>query len=176
VKYNVSWLPDLVKYNGKTSFDEYYEAVYTYFKNDFVDSRPIFKGKNVGLQIEPKVNGKEQTFHHITTEGDEPNRKISSSRCERIRWNKAIIESDWVGLKIWTTKYPKNQLRTIIWFEQMDYMVVLREAKGYYVFITAYPIDKEHTKRKLTKLYDAYKKAETALLKSGFDTLSTHGR
>jgi hypothetical protein len=114
------------------------------------------------LQKEPLVNGREQTFHHITTEGEEPNRIISVPRCERIRWNKAIIESNYVGIKIWRAKYPKNQLRTIIWFEEKDYVIILREANNYCIFITAYPIDYNHTKNKLRKSYEKAQKAETA--------------
>jgi hypothetical protein len=162
MRFNVSWLPDLVKYDPATLLDKYYDEVYSYFKDDFIHSRPVFQNKAVGLQVEPIVNGKEQTFHHITTEGEEPNRTISIPRCERILWNKSIIEANHFAIKIWKARYPKNQLRTIIWFEEKDYVIILREAREYCVFITAYPIDYNHTKRKLRKSYEDSKKAETA--------------
>lgn len=80
-------LPDLVLLESfEGNWDRYIEAVYQYFKKDFVDSRPLFRKKRMGLKKHPLENGKEATFYHFTSEGnDESDRKPDLRRCERIR-------------------------------------------------------------------------------------------
>src|SRR5574344_485125 len=115
INFNFSWLPELIKYDSKTSWDDYIESIYRHFKREFIDSKPIFKGETLALKKHPGRNGKEATFYHITTEGeDEDAREFDPLRCERARWPKAIIEDDYVGLKIWeNTRYNKKNI--VIW-------------------------------------------------------------
>lgn len=64
------WLPPLVlfsDYNG--DWDAYLEAIYSYFKQDFVDSKPVFRGKRFGLKRHPLAQGKEATFWHMIQQG-----------------------------------------------------------------------------------------------------------
>ena len=177
MNFKFSWLPELFKQNPKLSFEDYYEEVYKLFKKDFIDSRPIFNNKNIGLQKEPMVNGKPQTFHHITTEDiikkECKVREISIDRCERIAWNKAIIESDYIGLKIFKETRSHNRKNIVIWFVEKDFVIILRDAETYYVFITSYPIKYENKKRQLQKSYEKYIKAETASNKAD-STLFLH--
>lgn len=171
IRFSVSWLPKLIKYDTKTSFTLYYEAIYEYFKEDFIYTKPVFQGRTVALQREPRVNGKEQTFHHMTTKdvkikdsnGTRIVRLPAVERCERIKWNKAILESNFHSLKIFPQKRSHNRHNIVIWFEEIDYLIILRDAKTYYVFITAYPMSTEHKRRALRKSYESYKKAETTL-------------
>ena len=61
------WLPPLVllqEYNG--DWNQYIEAVYDYFKVDFIDSKPQFHGITIRLKRYPLLDGKEATFWHIT--------------------------------------------------------------------------------------------------------------
>lgn len=83
-------------------------------------------------------------------------------RCERIAWNRAILESEYVGLKIFKEKRTKNRKNVVIWFEEKDFVIILREAPTYYVFITSYPIKYNHKRKQLQKSYESYKMAETA--------------
>ena len=166
MRFNFSWLPDLLKYNGK-NFEEYYENVFAVFKKDFIESRPYFKDKPIGLQKEPMVNNKPQTFYHMTTEekvGAEKkkNRVIAIDRCERIKWNRAIIDSNYVGLKIFPEERNRGRKNLVIWFSEMNYVIILRKAPTYFVFITAYPVKYEHKRKALEKSYEKAKKAETA--------------
>lgn len=170
MRYIFSWLPELIVYNSKETFEEYYQKIYEVFRKDFIETMPTFQGKNVGLQVEPKVNGKPQTFYHMTTEEalndkqDKKERKIALDRCERIAWNKAILESSYVGLKIFPERRSHNRNNIVIWFQERDYVIILRDVKTYFVFITAYPIKYGHKKKRLQKSYDKYikTKAETA--------------
>lgn len=178
--FNFSWLPELFKYDNRKSIEEYYNEVYEIFKRDFITSKPVLFGKNIGLQKEPMVNGKPQTFHHMTTEDICNNknkqsklRNIAFDRCERIAWNRAIIDSGYVGLKIFRETRSRNRKNLIIFFEEKDFVIVLREAPTYYVFITSYPIKYKNKKRQLQKSYEKYIKAETASKKAD-STLFLH--
>jgi len=163
ITFNVSWLPSLIKYDSsKNNFNEYIEAIYEYFKQDFIYTKPKFNGQELSLKKYPIRDGKEATFYHITTEGDdEENRKFDLERCERIRWSKPIIESDYVGLKIWENKRGKDE-NILIWFDNVEYLIILRKRKTYNIFWTAYPVTEDHRKIKLQKEYEKFIKAKTA--------------
>jgi hypothetical protein len=163
VSYIVSWLPDLVKYDSsKMTLDQYIEALYEYFKQDFIYTKPKFNGEELALKKYPLRDNKEATFYHITTKGeDEENRIFEIERCERIRWAKSILESDYIGLKIWENK-RKNKKNILIWFDEMEYIVIIRKMPTYKMFWTAYPVTEPHRKIKLQKEYEKYMKAKTA--------------
>lgn len=95
-------LPPLVKYEEFTSDEEFLDALYEYFKQDFVLSKPIYKDSPIRLKRFPLRNNREATFYHITTTGkDEDNREIDIPRAERIRWIKPIIEANDRILLVW---------------------------------------------------------------------------
>lgn len=154
------WLPPLVlfsDYNG--NWDRYLEAIYACFKQDFIDSTPVFQGRRLGLKRLPMTNGKEATFWHMTSEGtNEEHRTPDFRRCERIRWRKPVIESSkdpkvkcWVAVK-------RNEDRIHIWLEDEDYVVVLADRRGFLLPWTAFLITREHTRKKLRKEYDNFRK------------------
>lgn len=69
-------LPELIElsqFGG--NFERYLEAVYEIFTRDFVRDKPSFRGKRLALKKYPVTDGKEATFWHMTSEGeDEMNR------------------------------------------------------------------------------------------------------
>lgn len=73
-----SWLPPLVlleDFGGE--WNRYVEKVYEYYKQDFVTHKPVFRGRRLGLKRHPVSQGKEATFWHMTSEGnDEANRLL----------------------------------------------------------------------------------------------------
>lgn len=156
------WLPELtqlVDYGG--DWDKYLDAVYKFFKQDFVDSQPKFRGERLSLKRHPVIQGKEATFWHLISEGKyEPDRLPDLWRCERIRWPRPIIESQEQepSLKVWENK-REGETRICLWlsFDNEDYLVVLAKREGYLLLWTAYPLTWEHTKRKLQKEYEAFK-------------------
>lgn len=158
------WLPPLVyfaDYGG--NWERYVEALYAYFKADFVDSYRTFRGKKVRAKRYPMDQGKESTFWHVISEGaDESNRLPDLRRCERIRWPRPIVEhSECPGLKVWENK-RKRETRVCIWFEDVEYLVVLAVRAGYMLLWTAYPVTRNHTRRKLKREYEDYVKANAA--------------
>jgi len=161
-----SWVPPLEefqKYQG--NWEKYVEALYKIFKHDFILNRTLFHGKNIGIISSPRYDNKEYTFWHIISEGEIEEERIPNlRRCARIRWPKAIIESNETDpiLRIWQNRRGKDKrLLFLLSFNNEDYLVVLLIKRYYFIFHTSYPIDYPHTKRKLIKEYNDYK-AKTA--------------
>jgi hypothetical protein len=148
-------LPSLVKYNNFSTDDDFLNALYQYFKKDFIESKPCYKGNALKLKRQPIRDGKESTFYHITTKGnDENNRQIDVPRAERIRWIKPIIESGDKVLKVWKNQ-RKNEHSILIMHEKENFLIVIRERTGYLLFYTAYYITECYKK----KLLNEYKTA-----------------
>ncbi|EPA0351957.1 hypothetical protein AAIH29_02590 [Pseudomonas aeruginosa] len=152
------WLPaleDLTDYGG--DFSRYLEAIYQIFCADFVESKPMFEGKRLGLKRHPIIQGKEATFWHMISEGnDEAERLPDLRRCERIRWPRPIIEnaSD-TALKVWREPNGSGH-RVLIWFSEAEYLVVLDERKDYILPWTAYPVEREHQQKKLERRWERH--------------------
>lgn len=99
-------LIELTQFGG--DFNRYLEAIYELFKRDFIDRKPVFRGMRLGLKKYPlSQDGKEATFWHMTSEGDdEDSRMPDLRRMERIQWPAPMINSSTHPyLKVWE-KYP----------------------------------------------------------------------
>ena len=157
-------MPDLVLLESVSGdFNRYLDLVYNYFKEDFVTSRPVYRGKRVGLKCIPFYAGKEATFWHLTSEGsDEKNRNPDIRRMERIRWPRPIMEtSEHPTLKVWRNK-RKSDERILLWHEAEQYLVVLADRGDYILPWTAYLVTEAHQEKKLRLEYEAFIKAEAA--------------
>jgi len=159
VTEQVKWLPPLVlfeDYGG--DWDRYLDVLYRFFKKDFIESAPTFKGLKLVLKRHPIEKGKEATFWHLISEGrSEEDRLPDLRRCERIRWPRPIIEHHHEPvIKYWETK-RKGEKRICLWFEEVEYLVILAKRRGYLILWTAYLVTRTHSKMKLRKEYEAYK-------------------
>ena len=163
---NPNWLPALVlisDYGG--DWDKYLNALYQFFRKDFIESKPVFRGTSVGITKHPYSQGKESTFWHIISEGKtEEDRTPDFERCKRVRWPRAIIENrETPSIQVWETMRGREKrilLRFL--FEESDYLVVLAEHKGAVLLITAYLVTRESQKRRLQQEFERFK-ADTAL-------------
>ncbi|HSO82227.1 hypothetical protein [Thiocapsa sp.] len=155
-----SWLPPLVLL-GDCGGDwaAYLNAIYAYFKQDFVDSKPTFEGKRLGLKRHPLTHGKEATFWHMIQEGQvEEERTPDLRRCERIRWPRPIItHAGDPAVKVWRNQRGREE-RVCLWFEEEDYLVILADRGDYILPWTAYLVEQPHRKRKLLKEYEDYRR------------------
>ena len=113
-------LPHLVLLNDYGGdWDRFLKAVYAYFKQDFIDSRPVFNGRRLGLKRHPVIHNKEATFWHFTSEGEvEAERTPDFRRCERIRWPKPLInqsplQGEANGIKVWKNKRVRLKFHQI---------------------------------------------------------------
>jgi hypothetical protein len=157
----VSWLPPLLlleDYRG--NWDCYFAAVYSAFAADFVDSKPMFRGRRLGLKRHPEYYGKSATFWHMISEGEvESERTADLRRCERIKWPKPIIENDTAPeLKVWAEPSKKGSGNRIhIWCEAEGYLVVLEQRETYILPWTAFLVEREHQRKKYTNRWERYK-------------------
>lgn len=152
-------LIELSQFGG--NFASYLEAVYEIFVNDFVRNRPTFRGIRLGLKRHPVTDGKEATFWHMTSEGeDEQNRLPDLRRLERIKWPAFIInKSEHPYLKVWeNTRGTKTNI--LILHEHENYVVILRKVNDYLLPWTAYLIEYNSRKRKFIKEYEDYIKSK----------------
>ena len=153
-----AWLPPLVLMDDFSgNWDNYLEAIYEFFRQDFLDNKPVFQGRRLGLKRYPLTRGKEATFWHLIQEGNiEEDRLPDFRRCERIRWPKPIIEhSDDPEIRVWRNQRRREQ-RVCLWFVRENYLVILADRGNYILPWTAYLVEQPHRQRKLQKEYDEY--------------------
>ncbi len=160
--FSCKWLPDLLYKESYESDNKYLERLYKIFEESFKRSQPIFKGEQVGCRKNPITHGYEEGFFHLTHRDYKnapfQDRGIDYFRCERFEWIKKIIEnynctdSCCTHIKVWEEKK-----KTYLLFEEVKYVVILEKRKGYYVVVTAFYIDYNHT---MNKLLNKYKKSK----------------
>ena len=160
-----AWLPDLIILEDSGgNWENYLTELYRHYETDFVKSRPVYNGIRLAVKRHPQIQGKDATFWHIISDGkSEAERIPDMRRCERIRWPRAVVEHNaYPGIKIWQNKRG-CETGICIWYEEKEYLVVLRQRADYILFWTAYPVANPHTQRKLEAEYNAYKMARAAL-------------
>jgi hypothetical protein len=160
----LSWLPDLELFeNYGGDWDRYLDALYEFFKTDFIDSQPVFRGLRLGLKRHPLSMGKEATFWHLISEGkDEDERVIDFRRCERIRWPRPTIEhANEPVIKVWENE-RRGEKRVCLWLESEEYLAVLAQRKGYILPWTAFLVTLPHEKRKRQKEYEEFQRKNKA--------------
>ena len=145
-------LPDKVLRREHPDDASFVSACYMFFRVDFVDDAPQFRKTRMGLKRLPIRDGKEATFYHMTTTGeDEANRTMDVDRSERIRWPRPIIENETDKvLRVWTERM-RGENRIHLWHPVEDYVVVLSERKGYFVPWTAFFINYTNYRNKLER-------------------------
>ncbi len=152
------WLPPLIKpeaYGGdKTA---YLDALYERFAEDFVQSKPSFRGQRLSQKKHPLTEGREATFWHMISAGSgESSRTLDSDRCERIAWVRAVIENESdPRVLVWENKRGKER-RICLWLEEQEYVVILADRRGYLLPWTAYTVAEPHRKRKFRKEYEQW--------------------
>ena len=155
---NTVLLPSLVLMEDyQNDWQQYLEAIYQCFCQDFVTSKPYFEDKRFALKKHPMIKGKEATFWHIISEGKvEDERLPDLRRCERIRWPRVIITAHNSGLmKCWRNN-RKGEERVVIALEDFSYVVVLADRGNYVLLWTAFCVEREHMRQKLRKEYEEY--------------------
>jgi hypothetical protein len=157
------WLPPHLDYPSYCGdWQSFLADVYRSFQVDFKDSRPSHHGRPV--VFDTRIDGgKEEGFWHIVSERDATTgeRVPQIRRCERVSWVRPIIEhSDDESVSLWKLKVGRH-MRVLLWLEKCEYLVVLEEKLRVTVLVTAYCIDREHTRRKLRKQRAKYTKKQT---------------
>ena len=121
----------------------------------------VFLDIPIQLYFDPQIDGRPRGFYHLVTEGDsgDEDRPYDGQRIRKILWPKAFIENYECADTCcndkplcWKTMHSNNKFRYKILFK--DYTVILEKRDDYFLLITAYPLNHDHTKRKLLKEYN----------------------
>ena len=151
-----SWLPNIItldEFGG--DWEKYINSVYQVFERDFVESKPLFRGREIRLKYSRSPFDKEPTFWHIIQSGDtEDERTPDFRRCERVPWIRAIIEHEQEPkIKVWPQE-RNNETRVALWFEEEEYIVILAKRGKFWVLWTAFLITSARQKRRFQKEYE----------------------
>ena len=139
---DISWLPPLVTLDDAgEGVARYYDLLYHYFTNDFVNNPPEFAGLKVNAPTHPMTQGKKAGFWHVIEGGNEEYLADDLSRHERIRWIKPIIEvAGTEKVRMWERPERPGVTKPHILLADFSYIVVLRRHSTYVVLITAFPV------------------------------------
>ncbi len=154
---NIPGRIELSSYGG--NYVEYENAVFEMYRSCFPDVSLFFRGKPVRHKKYPEYLGKPATFWHIISDGQEESTRLPNlRRYETIAWPFYIIREclDVCGTLLVWENVRKGKHNTLLFCPDVDYLVVLSNRDGYYVFWTAYPVEREHTRRKLLQEYSEY--------------------
>lgn len=110
------------------------------------------------------MDGQCHTFWHIVTQGaDEESRVPDLNRCERATWPRAILDE-------FAVVYPNPSSDRIAWWVEkrggedrfhialidFSYLVVVADRGEYVLLWTAFPVDRDHQRRRRRAAYERF--------------------
>ena len=153
--------PDKILYSDfGGDWPKFCDALYSKFKQDFVNSKPKIPNRRVGLKAHPMIQNKEATFWHFISEGkNEEDRLPDIPRSEFLPWIRPMIELyGATNLKVWSKRHKGNEVRVLIAIEDFSYLIVLADRGEYVLPWTAYPIIFESQRNKYKREFEDFKK------------------
>lgn len=145
--------------------DQHLANMYRIFQKNFgkedlcVDTKQVKINKSIRKKYPFK--GKMETFVHIITRESKMKgqREFERDRANRIHWIRPILENaDLAMIKVFRKLHvQKKQWQQFFWFEDKDFVVIVREIQPDFLLITAFCVDKIN-KPKYKKWYAEYKK------------------
>lgn len=159
------WLPELLKFDTEID-DEIIEILYDIFKTNFYDCSFSYEGKKVRFRKEPIWQDKEESFFHMISNKNLPNKPyytVNMDRAKRLLWSKALIlhtpckmqstEKCCNGVYSWHFLHNGKKDRVKILHSEYRYIVILENRSNYWLFITGYYIDNGYKHKDLIKEY-----------------------
>ncbi len=156
------WLPELLLFeDAQGNWELYLDRLHARFTADFIDSKPSWPGKRVGVKRHPESAGKSATFWHLITDGlVESEREINFRRCERIRWPRPMIDEfdaiapvDSTSRIVWWKETRNNEERYLLAPEDFSYLVVVADRGEYVLPWTAFWIEYAHQRKKRERAF-----------------------
>jgi hypothetical protein len=152
------WLPEIICVDGE--WQEVCSMLYNIFQNDFhkierrYEDRLLWWDRRI-------LNGRyEEGFWHLITKDDlhTKERLFEPRRAERLPWCGPTISNYCdCAVKAWDYKEHSKRIRTYLWLEPLDYVIILEKrnvGKREIAFlITAYHVDGESTRRSLRRKF-----------------------
>ncbi|MFT4154717.1 hypothetical protein [Parafilimonas sp.] len=152
---------DDLGFSGPTA--EQLQKMLDCFMNDFVLNPFKIKGANVTVSTKPSwhrdFRGKPETFVHLITRESKykGEREFDHQRANRIHWVKEVLLNHNSGrIKYYEYADEKGVAKQHYWFEEQNFMVVLKSVLPDLMVITAFCID-DFEKPKHRKRYNAFR-------------------
>lgn len=148
---NPNWLPAILDLNPWT--EDTYDMLYDIFKNDFVPGTLIYDGYNVWY-FPDMDGGREIIFWHLTGTGEA--RVPELRRAERLPWAKILLDNySKPEILNWDFEEADGDIKTYLWLKDHDYVLIMKKyPDNRRRLITAFYVNYQNTKRKLSKKYD----------------------
>ncbi len=108
----------------------------------------------------PICKGKHQTFEHLITRTSKYSgkRNFDNQRVNRIHWIKPIVENYKSSkIKYFEERNKGNQLQYFFFYEDKNFVVIIRKLPNEKVLITAFCVD-DFERNKFKNKYKRYKK------------------
>ncbi|MFA5670777.1 MAG: hypothetical protein WC967_16205 [Balneolaceae bacterium] len=129
--YTIEWLPPELDLDDKT-YTQIIATLYNVFQMDIKCGNLFFCGTKVGYRPGYKQNGMgyEKIFWHLIEKEEESGEElIDFPRAKKLPWFKPTIENfQDFRVKVWDNQEAdkKKGIRTYIWLENLDYLIILQ--------------------------------------------------
>jgi hypothetical protein len=152
------WLPEMVSVDG--GWDEVCARLYAIFQQKIVKGHLSFENRPLWWDRRVLEENYEEGFWHLISKDDDETKErlFDPRRAERLPWCNPVISnnSDPV-VTVWDHKEGRKKIRTYLWLESFDYLIILEKQKrgGRKIafLITAYHVSGDSTKRGLRAKY-----------------------
>jgi len=175
-----TWLPEMLRTDGDPK--QVFSALYKMFEASFKQQRCTFQGLPVFWDRRVLEGEYEEGFWHVITKTDQGTgeRLFDPRRAERLSWCGPLLHNAHDNaVKVWDWRDGKGRIRTHIWLEEWDYVIILEKRRDgrAALLITAYYVEGERTRKQLQSKYNNREaKNAIAATKDGERSPSTHGR
>jgi hypothetical protein len=155
------WLPNHCCVDGEPQ--QVLTDLYDIFAKDFKSGAIVLMRMRVSWDQRILDGGSyEEGFWHIITRRDHSSgeRLFDPRRAERLPWCRPTIinAEDPVAVKVWDYSEGRGNVRTYVWLENWDYVVIFQKRctkKGAVAFlVTAYHIDGSYTRASMKRKYE----------------------
>lgn len=127
----IEWLPPELDLNGITA-TQIFAKLYSVFQMDIKCGNLFFSGTKVGYRpgIEPDGMGYESVFWHLIQKKEVSGERVPDyPRAKKLPWFKPTIEN-YQDHRVRAWDYQEAQkkkgVRTYIWLEPLDYLIILK--------------------------------------------------
>lgn len=140
------FLPPLLNLDG--TYVEIIERLYAVFRTDFILNRAQHLGRIVTYDgiIDEYSQGKVNGFWHVITrdDADVQDRLIDYHRSKRLPWAKPLMQNPFneeIVFFAYEEGTRRDGVRHYIWFRKGRYVVILKQRKFDYYWITAFYVE-----------------------------------
>jgi len=153
------WLPNTINLDGE--WEKTLAKLFTIFEQDFIKTECKFEERLVQWDNRKLDRTYDEGFWHIisTTDQETLDRIPDFDRAKRLPWcAPTICHSNDAQVKCWDYLESQGNIRTYVWLELWDYVVILQKRaikSGEIAFlVTAYGVSGSSTRKKLARKYE----------------------